>query len=165
MKNIKIVKNISENLKPVDHEEMMAYDRSFRHEIMKKLDKLKISYHWVDGLFEELEYLIVLEKYRHNKPRPFILGPHIGVEITPIHYRYAQSPSYPSGHAMQAYLVSEVIKLLLNVDELDSVAGRVCLSRMQAGVHFPCDLIEGMKLAKNLAKHLVETYGKNIFNL
>jgi len=165
VKNLGIVKNISENIKPIDHDEMMAYDNSFRSEIIKILDSKRIVSHWVRKLFQELEYLIVVEKYRYNKPRPFVLGPHLGVEITPIHYRYTESPSYPSGHAMQAFLVSEIIKLLLDREDLEEISGRVCLSRMQAGVHFPCDLIEGMRLGKKLAKYLVSTYGKSIFDL
>ncbi len=165
LKGLGIVKQISENLRPIEHTELMAYDTSFRTEVMKILDQMNIPNQWVRKLYHELEYLIVIEKYRHNKPRPFILGPHLGVEITPIHYRYAESPSYPSGHAMQAYLVSEIVKNLLNLSDLDTISSRVCLSRMQAGVHFPCDVLEGMRIAKNLAKYLIDTYGKAIFDL
>jgi hypothetical protein len=75
-------------------------------------------------------------KSKFMRARPTQVMPWVDTVIpTPRH------PAYPSGHAMQAYLMAKVVKsaspkLYAMADHL---ADRIALNRVLAGVHFPAD--------------------------
>lgn len=83
-------------------------------------------------------------KSRFALPRPQQLDPTIRTLLPcPLH------PSFPSGHASQAYLIAKVIGRIAPgfKAELEAVAADIANLRVVAGVHFPIDSIGGDALA------------------
>jgi hypothetical protein len=95
----------------------------------------------------ETQFLLVLSlrigaivtrhyKRKFMRARPTQVMPWVDTVIpTPRH------PAYPSGHAMQAYLMAKVVKTVSPTFEkmADRLADRIAMNRVLAGVHFPAD--------------------------
>ena len=67
----------------------------------------------------------------------------------------AQTKSYPSGHACQAYLVAMVLteRYPHLKEPLFHLAECVSQSRVDRGVHFPSDLFAGVQLAQHIFRN------------
>ena len=71
--------------------------------------------------------------------------------------------AYPAGHATQSHLISDVLTALVgaaaaseSAKQLERLADRIGENRVVAGVHYPVDIVEGRRLGKALAVHLLE---------
>ena len=53
--------------------------------------------------------ILKLKKY-YNRPRPKQNAKIFGIELKDIELKSMKTPSYPSGHSAQGYLVSEILK-------------------------------------------------------
>jgi hypothetical protein len=98
------------------------------------------------------EHVVMCLKGEFRSPRPSQLSPAIVPMIDP-----PVTPSFPAGHAVQAYLMSHLLadsfkripqqELPENLDEasgpLFRLAHRVSENRIVAGVHFPTDIAAG----------------------
>jgi len=71
--------------------------------------------------------------------------------------------SYPAGHAVQMYLVKDVLAYLLGIapppvqekySELNLLAARVSENRIVAGMHYKTDIDQGASLGAQLAVYL-----------
>jgi len=96
-----------------------------------------------------MEGLIMSIKLYHNRIRPSYLEPKLKPPIdVPDH------PSFPSGHATQAYLIAEILtdKYPKNAEFNFKVARNIARNREIAGVHYPSDSEYGRKIAKIIAK-------------
>jgi hypothetical protein len=90
-------------------------------------------------------------------PRPVHLSPQVQPIITtPLH------GTYPMGHAVQAYLVAYALQKIkgwadasLGTEQLQSLAGRISINRVVAGVHFPMDAHAGQALGHTLGQYFV----------
>ncbi len=69
------------------------------------------------------------------------------------------SRSYPSGHSTHAMLWARMLSELAPAkkDEFRTVARRVALGRVIAGVHYPTDVISGMALGDAVADALMKS--------
>ena len=69
------------------------------------------------------------------------------------------SPSFPSGHAIEAYALAEVLgeRYPDKKDELDKMASKISKSRVQMGNHFPSDIEVGEKVGKMIADAYLST--------
>lgn len=69
------------------------------------------------------------------------------------------SPSFPSGHAIEAYALAEVLgeRYPDKKDELDKMAAKIAKSRLQMGNHFPSDIEVGEKVGKMIADAYLST--------
>jgi hypothetical protein len=75
-------------------------------------------------------------KLKYMRARPAQVWTAIAPSIaTPPH------PSYPSGHALQAFLIAECVKLAVPAmaKQCDALADQIALNRERAGVHFASD--------------------------
>ena len=123
-----------------------------------------VTYAKEHGLDVEREYLseliraalpIILDlKYRYARPRPKQLAFMYGVDLAPYLSKTANSPSYPSGHSFQAYLVAYVLgsRYPAHQRALEAIAERVGQARANMGLHFPSDLEAGRAFAKIVAQ-------------
>jgi membrane-associated phospholipid phosphatase len=99
------------------------------------------------------EHVVMCLKGRFRSPRPSQLCPGIVPMIDP-----PSTPSFPAGHAVQAYLISYLLAYSLPKlpqqyapeDNLDAASGvlfdlaeRVSVNRIVAGLHYPTDIIAG----------------------
>ena len=116
------------------------------------------------GIIEDRENLVEITKgalpiikklkAHYNKKRPQDLADQIDFDLKSDQttMESAQSKSYPSGHACQAYLVALILteKYPHLREPLLHLAECVAQSRVDRGVHFPSDLSGGIQLAQHL---------------
>jgi hypothetical protein len=89
-------------------------------------------------------------KYKFNRPRPSQLSNRIMPPIDPPGHA-----SYPSGHATEAYLVSGLLGLVMQLNDpaapppgsLERLADRIARNREVLGVHYRSDSEAGRDLA------------------
>ena len=107
-------------------------------------------------LYSQLRSFVLKLKYRFNRPRPAQLAKKIGIEFPSFSLDSASTPSYPSGHAIQAHVLANVMSRL-NPDyslSLEKIADRISLTRMQTGVHYPSDIIMGKEIANMIDQYV-----------
>ena len=96
-------------------------------------------------------------KYKFNRPRPYQIAEHYGIEDFRRHkLDSAKTPSYPSGHALQGRLIGLILtdKDPEHQNEYMSVSQRISDSRIMARAHYPSDKEYGEKLADELYEQM-----------
>lgn len=80
-------------------------------------------------------------KYHYQRPRPFQFAYTQGVDFFPLISTDANSPSYPSGHAIDAYKMAYVVgkKIPEIKKEASEFSEKTAYTRIVAGLHFPSD--------------------------
>jgi len=82
-------------------------------------------------------------KYFYNRARPLQVAPEIinKQNGTLLHSDSANTPAYPSGHAIQAYYLAKVLarKFPAKTQALMEIATKCSNIRIIAGLHFPSD--------------------------
>ena len=97
---------------------------------------------------------IILDHKNHfNALRPNELAKSVGIEFDYDFLESAQTPSYPSGHATQAFYLAHKLSALFPdlKRSFYELADMVAISRIERGVHFPSDISAGKLLANKLA--------------
>ena len=81
--------------------------------------------------------LIYLLKHIINRARPY----QVNTNILLLESKTANTPSYPAGHACQAYYLAKYLgkKHPEKQDELNQIAQRCDMVRVKAGLHYPSD--------------------------
>jgi acid phosphatase (class A) len=90
-------------------------------------------------------------KQRFNRARPHQLDPRIHPAIqVPAH------PAYPSGHALQSYMVALTLSLLFpdSAQDLMNIGIQIGREREIAGLHYPSDSKASRALGEELFNHL-----------
>ena len=125
----------------------------------KKLEKL------INTALKESTKFILREKFKHNRPRPHQLAEFYGIDLNGTELDSMKTPSFPSGHAAQAYLIAELLKLRVPHmgAALDDLAENIAYSRIVAKAHYPSDKAYGKKFGKKLSmffrENLNEEFG------
>ena len=119
-----------------------------------KEHQLKYDAREIKDLVDDAGILILRLKKAHNRPRPYQLAQYHGIDLghnEDVQEDTAKSPSYPSGHAAQAYLIAEILSAEnpQHREPLSELAARVALARLKEGVHYPSDNEFGKVLARN----------------
>ena len=99
-------------------------------------------------------------KYKYNRPRPYQIAEHYGIEDFKRHkLDSATTPSYPSGHALQGRLIGLILtdKYPKHQNEYMAVAQKISDSRIMARAHYPSDSKFGMKLGYEMFNYLKKT--------
>ncbi len=108
---------------------------------------------FVKKLKNEIKPIITFHKDYFSSKRPDAVAADYRVDFESDHLESAMTPSYPSGHAAQAYYLAH--KLSRKFPELKEdfyeLANMVAQSRIDRGVHFPSDIEAGKLLALKLA--------------
>jgi membrane-associated phospholipid phosphatase len=92
-------------------------------------------------------------KYTYNRARPQATDPTLDTAVaTP------SSPSYPSEHAVAAGAAATVLAYLFPEDAqtFASLAEEAAASRVEAGVHYPSDVRDGLDLGRAVGALVVE---------
>jgi PAP2 superfamily len=107
---------------------------------LKQFEKLIIQPAWNDLL-----YVLMSAKAYFNVARPFQYSP----ELKPLFF--PEHPSFPSGHATQAYVIYLLFAAWKPALEakLKSVALKIGKNREIAGVHYSFDSVAGRALARS----------------
>lgn len=93
-------------------------------------------------------------KYLWEVPRPDQLDQTLATVLcTPKH------PSYPAGHAVGAGCIEMVLSHFFTpeAERLHQLAEECALSRLYAGVHYPADLEQGLRLGRQIGTLVVAT--------
>lgn len=100
--------------------------------------------------------VILRLKYSFNQPRPWQVAPALGMQLNAIRSPSAETPSYPSGHAMQAAVACSILgdRNPHAARGLDKIAAAIGQSRLEMGVHFPSDVIAGLRLGRQIADRI-----------
>ena len=98
--------------------------------------------------------VILLLKYKFNRPRPYQIAKSRGVLIIPCVENLPNNPSYPSGHAISVFILADYFstKYPDHTEFFWDAANDMSLSRIQGGVHYPSDEFAGY-LFYRMLKH------------
>ena len=119
---------------------------------MKILHNMGISVarSFFEGIEENTDGLLYALKYHYNRPRPVQLGYYHGIHVNPAIYSNANSPAFPSGHAMEARLFALILseKYPFAADKIMDIGNKMAESRLNAGLHYPSDTEFGYEVAQ-----------------
>jgi len=103
-----------------------------------------------DNIVENTDGLIFTLKYYYNRPRPVQLGFYHKIPVSPAIYSNANSPAFPSGHAMEARLFALILseKYPFAADKIMDIGDRMAESRLNVGLHYPSDTEFGYEIAQ-----------------
>jgi len=109
----------------------LEYDRTFFKKLMKECASITLRL-----------------KYRFNRPRPYQLAPFHNVDLSVEESKTANTPAFPSGHAMQSTLQALILGKIYPVLAKDALklAKDISKSRIVGGHHYPSDIEYGEML-------------------
>jgi hypothetical protein len=101
---------------------------------------------------EDLDPITFAVKYHYNYPRPYQTAYALKVPLYPIQSTNASSPAYPSGHAIDSYVICGLMaRRKPEVKEaLMKLAQRVTEARITSGIHYPFDAEFGKQIAEDI---------------
>ena len=111
---------------------------------------ISVARSFFEGIEENTDGLLYALKYHYNRPRPVQLGYYHGIHVNPAIYSNANSPAFPSGHAMEARLFALILseKYPFAADKIMDIGNKIAESRLNAGVHYPSDTEFGYEVAQ-----------------
>jgi hypothetical protein len=139
--NIEILKKSETHLKWY-----RIYDRGFRSYFLEGLKKEGVeeneAVELINSIMEDVKPLLAKLKYYFQRPRPYQLAEYYKLKLFPFESRSADSPSFPSGHAFQGKIITEVLgnrypNLYANMQK---VLDDICYSRVYMGLHYQSDI-------------------------
>lgn len=112
----------------------------------------------VKELLESSAGIILDIKYHYNRPRPKQLSKEYEMSIGGIELDSMSSPSYPSGHSTQGFLIGKILqtKLPITTDAFLQAGKRISYSRNLARAHYPSDSRMGEELGTAMYSYLKE---------
>lgn len=154
---------------------MQYYDRKVPKELQavcdKKPEKIFQTFLESTGRTFNVDYYVMLMdslrdiirkmKNYYDRPRPAELAKQMGINFLGDDLSTAKSPSYPSGHTIQAYVMAKMLIDQFPEHEADllSIAEMISQSRIDRGVHFPTDIEYGREVAQSLYEQIKEGLG------
>jgi tRNA nucleotidyltransferase/poly(A) polymerase len=107
----------------------------------------------MDAILADGRVLITKLKFLYNRQRPYQVAEEHGIPFTPMDSETAHTPSYPSGHTIQAYLLASCLAQIAPQHRkvFMDLANRISWSRAIGGYHWPSDLTFG----KAIFRHIV----------
>lgn len=113
---------------------------------------LDVAIDTLDALSQDLLKVAFYLKYKYRRPRPYQLAPYYGMDIPAPSNSSADSPAYPSGHAMVGFGIARFLERAFPeyARELEQLANNIALSRIQAGVHYPSDIVYAREVVNSI---------------
>ena len=141
-----------------DEESIKEYDDVAK--VFKKKHKelgLEFNKDEIKELLRQSAKHLMELKYKYNRPRPYQLAEFYGLDVSKFNLESMKTPSYPSGHATQGYLMGEFYseRYPEHREEFMEVAEDVAESRIKAKAHYPSDKKFGKELAEKLFDNLI----------
>jgi hypothetical protein len=135
------------------------YDRDFEKYIIQTLDKngipKKETFNLINEIHDDIIPIVVQLKYHYHRIRPYQLAYYYNVPLYPHFSDTSFTPSYPSGHCIQAKVYCEVLgnRYPQFYNALMELAEDISKSRMYLGQHYKSDCEFGKKCAEAIIKH------------
>ena len=91
-------------------------------------------------------------KYKYNRPRPHQIAEFYGINLNGVELDTMRTPSYPSGHAIQGYLLGMYFgdKYPQSRKVFTQLGEDIAQSRIVAKAHYPSDKSFGKVVAEYL---------------
>ena len=91
-------------------------------------------------------------KYKYQRPRPYQIADFYGINLNGVDLDSMRTPSYPSGHATQGYLLGMIYseRYPQHRKEFMKLGEDIAESRIIGKAHFPSDKKAGIELAEKL---------------
>ena len=107
---VRLLKDIDTEKNSNAFRRFLNYDKGFAQYLHTMLlaqgfDDLDLIYQ----IMGDVSPLVIKLKYKFNRPRPYQLAYPLKLNLFPLRSTSALSPSYPSGHTAQAYVIMGVI--------------------------------------------------------
>ena len=118
-------------------------------------EELGIGKYVDDVIYESVKFIMTL-KYEYNRPRPYQIAEFYNINLNGTETDSMKTPSYPSGHAIQGYLVADILSKHnpSNTAEYQRLGEDIAQSRIIGKAHYPSDKKYAKKVAKALFKGL-----------
>jgi len=102
--------------------------------------------------------VIISLKDHYDRDRPSATAERYGIEWTGDDLSSAETPSYPSGHTIQAFVHAVLLgrKFPQHAKDFLSIAEMISQSRIDRGVHFPSDIDFGRQVAYLISRELLD---------
>jgi hypothetical protein len=110
----------------------------------------------IKQLINESDQIIRKIKKHHNRPRPKVLAKKFGIKMKDIELDTMKTPSYPSGHSAQSFLLALTLgdKYPNKRDKLMKKARDISKSRRDARAHYTSDSLFGEQIGKDMYKYI-----------
>lgn len=105
----------------------------------------------MQNVIDQLDPLIFRLKNHYNRPRPYQLAYYYDLDLhVPIKTTGVDNPAYPSGHALEGYVMAELLAERYPDYKVGllKLGKNIGLSRMVVGVHYKSDYDFGRYLGK-----------------
>ena len=133
-----------------------SYDRSLSQVIITAFKQKGIDVEDLTlDIINDLKPLLIRLKYFYQRPRPKQLAQYYKLSMFPYNSYSADTPSYPSGHTLEAYVVLNVIanKFPNEFHFCNDMIYDVADSRLHLGLHYVTDNEFAIQVAKEILKH------------
>ena len=153
------IKKIQAEYKNASDDDKFAYkmcDEDASYYIKEVLNENGLDYNddTIEYIEQQCRPVIKHFKNHYNRPRPYQIAEFYGIDLNGTELDSMKTPSYPSGHAVQGYLIGEILS---NMDKTNAVLYKgmgeeIAHSRILAKAHYPSDKTYGHKIAMELFK-------------
>lgn len=111
--------------------------------------------HFLPDILDKITPVMFYLKKYHNRARPEQFAAAFNVPFQTAITHTALHPAYPSGHALDSYIMEYVLSKLspLHSDEIKTFTCKMRTSRLHAGLHYPSD--------NEISKHIANAIIKN----
>lgn len=108
----------------------------------------------VDKLLDDTLPLLIKLKFYFQRPRPYQLAEHYKLKLFPFESKSDESPSYPSGHALQSKLICYVLgnHFPEKFDYFERLAKDIEYSRLYMGIHYQSDIDYSLYISEVIIK-------------
>jgi hypothetical protein len=134
----------------------LAYDRNLIQAVSSifKQKDIEVEELVVD-IVKDIQNLIYKLKYHYQRPRPYQLSQYYKLKLFPYKSFSAHTPSYPSGHTIEAIVILNVLgnKYPTEYQYCKELIEDIAYSRVYLGHHFPSDNDGGREIGKAILKH------------
>ena len=150
-KTLEEIKYLSEIEEDVDY---VRENDKVKESFGKLHEELELEYNEDEAgkyLKESSKYIMEL-KYKFQRPRPHQIADFYGIDLNGVDLDSMKTPSYPSGHATQGYLLGMIYseRYPQYNEEFIRLGEDIAESRIIGKAHFPSDKKAGIELAEKL---------------
>ena len=112
----------------------------------------------IDNMLNDSRIIISIIKWYYNRIRPYQLAKLHNIEIGNLLLDTMATPSFPSGHSTQSYLIAYYLGEIYPDIKKDLLylADKICVSRMAAKAHYPSDIAFGKVIGSDMANFLIK---------
>ena len=133
-----------------------SYDRSLIQTITTTFKQKGIDVESIcENIIVDTKNLVYKLKYFYQRPRPYQLAQYYKLKLFPYNSFSSSTPSYPSGHTLQAYVILNVIadKYPNQYQFCKEMIDDIAYSRLYLGLHYPSDNEFAIQIAKKILQH------------